>query len=605
MSPEQVRAQPVDHRSDLFSFGIILYEMLTGVHPFRRRRAVETMGAILHEEPEPLAKYLPSSSEQLRETVNQLLAKNPDERTQTVEEVAVRLTELASQAEELRLSAFLRSRLGRRLALVLTAVVAIALIGWWALQTGPTEVGRPVVSSIAVLPLANLSGDPTQEYFADGMTDALITQLGKIGALSVISHTSVMRLKATNKTLAEIAEELNVDKLLEGSTQRVGREVGITVRLIDAATEAQLWSQDYQRDLTNLLALQGEMARAIAQKIAITLTPAEESNLTTTRQVNPETYEAYLRGMHQMSKATAEGYEKGIAYLNEAVDKDPADPRAYAGLALGYIRIGHGSGPSEDAFIKAKAAATRALELDENIAEAHAALADALLYYEWDWVSAEKEFRRSLELNPNLAEARAHYSWYNLLRHDWDEALRQARRAQELDPLSDTFTLWLAAVYRWIGDYDKAIHEAQKTLELKPNHGYAWFQIGNVYADTGKYDEAIAAHQKVAPRYRWALAKTYALAGRREEARQVLAEWERETEPQNPYALALVHTAIGERDEAFQWLEKAYESRNRGMPWLGTNPDFISLHDDPRFQDLIRRMNFPEVVIARILNDTQ
>ena len=596
MSPEQASGRAVDYRSDQFSLGLILYEMATGKVAFQRDTSAATLAAIIEGKLEPMTGLDPSLAGSFRQTVERCLVKEPDGRYASTGELA---KELEQARDGVRgVGVWLR-----RSAMFAMVGMFAALVAAVGLNVGEIrdqllgEVGG--IQSVAVLPLRNVSGDPEQEYFSDGMTEALISDLAKIGALKVISRTSAMRYKRTEKTLPEIARELNVDAVLEGSVLLEGERVRITAQLIAAETDQNLWADNYERDLRDIMSVQGEVARAIAQAIQIQLTPEETTLLASARPVNPETYEAYLKGMFYLNKFTPEGFEKGLGYLLESVKNDPADPLAYAGLALGYSPIGsHNPAPTPDAFPKARAAALKALELDETSAEAHAALAQIKLYKDWDWAGAEKAFRRALEINPNLAEARAHYAWYLNLFGRQDEALAEMKRAQQVDPLTPTWTAWMGDLNWTVGQYDKTIEFERKALELNPDFPWAFHFLGLAYAEKGMYEEAIAAHQKAVaavPNWRWGLAHTYALAGRRNEARKMAAELEEEPKPENALGLTFIYTALGEKDEAIRWAEAAaYKYPHPHTPWLLRAASFEPLRDDPRFQDLLRRMNLPQ-----------
>lgn len=467
-------------------------------------------------------------------------------------------------------------------------LIAAGAVWWWMSQRVPSI--RPgQITRLAVLPFANLMNDPDQEYFVDGLHDALLTELAKIGAMTVISRQSVIRYKGSDKPLRDIASELQAHALIEGSVLRAGNDVRINVQLIEAAADRHLWAGVFDRNLKNVLALHSNVARAIAGEIKVTLTPAEEARLASIRQVNPEAYEAYLKGMFYLNKSEI---EKGLTYFNQAIENDPADPLVYAGLALGYATIGHsGIAPTPDAWPKARQAALRALRLDEELAEGHAALAMVKTYYEWDWEGAEQEFLRADELNPNLPMNHYHYAWYHALFGRLDEAIVEHKRAQELDPLTPLHTTWLGGLYRIGGDYEKAIEEIQKTLKLYPDNWEALYALGYVLGDAGKYEEAIAAHKKAGDL--GALGHTYALAGRRDEARKILAELEEdEATPWGAYSLAVLYTALGKKDEAFRWL--AYEPHHAFVPWVRVLPEFKPLWVDPRFKDLLQRMNLSE-----------
>jgi TolB-like protein len=443
--------------------------MLTGIHPFRRTLPVETTGAILHEEPEPVSKFLPDSTEQLQETASGMLAKNPDERIQTIGEVASRLRKLSSLGEELRLTAFLRSRLGKRLAPALSVVMVIALISWWAYQQRTTDFGGPAISSIAVLPLANMSGDPEQEYFVDGMTEALITDLSKIGALKVISRSSAMRYKDTDKPLAEIARELKVEALIEGSVLREGDRVGITAQLIEAATGQNLWADRYERNLTSILALQGEVAQTIAREIQVTLTPQEETLLTRTRTVNPEAHDAYLKGSYHWNKLTPEDLDTAQRYFELALAKDPSYAPAYEGLARVWAgRQQMSLTPPHEAGPKAKAAALQAIVLDDISAGVHQALAGIRTWTDWDWAGAELEYRRALEIDPNHAITHAYFAHFLAIMGRVDEAIPHSERALELDPFNALFHGLYSKVLYFDRRYDDALAAARTALAMQP-----------------------------------------------------------------------------------------------------------------------------------------
>ncbi len=600
MSPEQIRGQAVDTQSDIFSFGVVLFEMLTGGHPFKKASPLDTASSILRDELSPLSDYVPELPEVLQHTLQKMLAKRVEDRCQSAAEVRIDLEQLAVGVP------FIpgRLRLTRRQMLVLTVLTLVAALttlvgldvggwrGWLARLVGVDGPAR--ITSLAVLPLENVSGDPDQDYLADGMTEALITALGQIGALRVISRTSVMRFKGMNRPLAEIAQELNVGAVVEGSVQRVGQEAGVSVRLIHATTEELLWSQGYQRDLSDLLRLQSQVAQAIARQVEVAVTPEEEARLTAIRKVNQESYEAYLRGTYYLNKYTPEGIERGLAHLQQAIDIDPANSLAYAGLAAAYSDIAHMPAPFQDAFPRARALALRALSLDDTLAEAHLAMGEVKLYYEWDVAGAEPYLLRALELEPNLARAQAHYGWYLDVVGRLDEAEMRLKRAVELDPFFPIYTAWLGWWYWWgAGRYDEAIEEAQRSLEIDPELLQGLLVLGGAYAEKGMYEEAIAAHQKLAettPLARGALGHTYALAGRRDEAARVAAELEESAPTLIAYwDLAQIYTTLGDKDQAFRWLEKVYESRHIFFPWLKKVPAFRPLQDDPRFDDLMRR----------------
>jgi TolB-like protein/Tfp pilus assembly protein PilF len=471
--------------------------------------------------------------------------------------------------------------------------------GWWIFaRFAGLDSNR--IASLAVLPLENLTQNPDQEYFVAGMHDALIGELAQIGALRVISRTSALRYKNSGKSVPEIARELKVDAVVEASVLRSGDSVQIRAQLIRALPqEKHLWTQAYQRNIRDVLAIHGDVARAIAKQIEVTLTPQEETRLARSRPVNPETYEAYLRGMFHLNQFTPEGFEKGLQYLHAAVAKDPDDPLAHAGLALGFSLVAsHSPTPPPDAFEQAKASAMRALELDETVAEAHGALAEIYLYHDWEWAGAERAFRRALELNSSLAPAHAHYAWYLNLAGRQKEALASMQRAQQVDPLTPLWIAWQGDLNWTVGDYEAAIPLGRKALELDPDFPWAYLTLGVAYAGAGRYDQAIAAHRKAVaanPQWNWALGHTLALAGRRDEARRIVADLERARTPMAAFGLVTVYTALGNKDQALRWAEATYRHRHPWTPWLGVAAMFAPLRDDARLKDLRRRMNLPVV----------
>ncbi len=558
MAPEQLQGKVVDARADIYALGTVLYEMATGQRPFREKQSSPLIAAILTEPPQPPRELNRQVSPGLEAVILKALEKNPHERYQSAREVL----------EDLR-----------RLSVPGSAV----------------GVQRPKIQSIAVLPLANLSGDPQQEYFADGMTEELITNLAKISALKVISRTSMMQYKSTKKSLPQIAEELNVDALIEGSVLREGGQVRITAQLIQASTDQHLWAESYQRDLRGVLALQSEIASAIGDKVRAAVTPSERARLARARTVNPEAYESYLKGKFYLNKMTPEGFEKGLAYLKQAVEIDPTDPLPYAGLALGYSLIGHEAIP--DNLIPAKAAALKALELDPTLLDAREALAEIKLYWDWDWTGAEEAFERLLAQNPNLPEVHAHYSWYLELMGRVDGAHAEMKRASVLDPLTPLWPAWQGWQFWKTGQYDKTLDGARKALELNPDFPWGLYVLGVGYAEKGMYEQAISAHQKaagVSPTVRWALGYTYAVAGQREAAQKIATELIRKPLPMDTWGLAEIYTGLGDKDEAFRWLDRCAALRFTWMPWITNEPPFKPLRPDPRFQALVRRMNLPQ-----------
>jgi TolB-like protein len=511
------------------------------------------------------------------------------------EDVAAGEAELAGEETEARrrVLTWRNAGFGFLGALALWGVVAT---GWLALGGVRAAPAGPI-DSIVVLPFENFSGDPEQEYFVAGMHDALTTELAQIGALRVISRTSAMLYKDSNKSAPQIARELNVDGIVEASVFRAGDSVRIQVQLIQALPEERhLWAHSYDRQLGDVLTIHSDVVRAVAREIEVELTPQQETRLASARRVSPETYDLYLKGMHQLYKYTPEGFATGLAYLNQAIDNDPTEPLPYAGLALGLATIGHSPRPPPDALPRAKELALTALRLDETLAEAHAALAEVKLYYDWDLDAARQSFERALELNPNLAQTRGHYAWYLTLVGSWDDALAEMRRAKDLDPLAPIYSGWLGWMYYWAGRYEEALAEARSSLDLNPEFPLGHHVMGLAYAEQGKFEEAIAAHERaeaISPDWKWGLGIDYAKAGREDEALRVAGELEADITQWNSWSLAEIYAALGDKEEAIRWVEEAFERRHAYMPWLNRFAPFEFLRDDPRFQDVARRANAP------------
>jgi len=606
MPPEQLKGERVDGRADIYTIGAVLYEMSTGHRAFREELASRLIDAILHQPPVPPRALNPRISAELEILILKCLDKDSDRCYQSAKELLVDLHRLQLGSRNLPMPlpprphpAARRKRIAYSLAgaLALAAIlIASNVAGWRDRLVGHTRGQQ--IRSLAVLPLENLSGDSAQEYFADGMTDALITDLGKISALRVISRTSVMQYKGARKPLREIAKDLGLDAAVEGSILRSGGHVQITARLIQAKTDAQIWSQSYERDIQDVLKLQSEVAQAIADEIRIKLTPEEQARINATHQVKPEAFDAYLRGRHYWEERTEEGLIKSLQCFQQAIAEDPTYARAYAGLADSYATLGNNRflAPIES-FPKAKAAALKSLQL-EDLAEAHASLAFSLWNYDLDWDAVEKEYKRAIELNPGYPSA---YHWYagylsGIGRHA--EAIAAIKKARELDPLSPRINANVGLILYFAREYDQAIEELQKALQMDPNSAAAYFYLGMTHSQQGEHHQAIAALEKSrqllnnSPESVLELAFSKALAGRQKETREMLSRLI--AKPNHGYIPALwvarIYAALNEKENAFQWLEKAYDERSPQLPFLKVDPRLDTLRPDPRFQDLLRRM---------------
>jgi TolB-like protein/DNA-binding winged helix-turn-helix (wHTH) protein len=482
-----------------------------------------------------------------------------------------------------------------RSSLALLLVLAIILV--WILYLR----GRPVsIRSLAVLPLENLSGDASQDYFSDGMTDELITELGQISQLRVISRTSAMTYKGVHRSLPQIAKELNVDAVVEGTVLRSGNQVRITAQLIQGAADRHLWAQSYEGDSRDTLALQKQVASSIAQAIRIELTPNEQAVLKNAKQVNPNAYEDYLKGRYFWNKRTAEGFKKAIDYFNKAIDQDPTYAPAYAGLADSYALSGdweYGVLPPNEAYPKAKAAATKALELDSNLGEAHVSLAFVFDAYDWDWDSAGREYRRGIELKPGYATGHHWYAWHLTTLGRNSEAIAEMKKAESLDPLSLIISDDLAEELLIAHRYDEAMQQSRKTIDMDSSFAVGHYELGQIFVQKHAYEQAIAELSRAVELSGGSttcvsnLAFAYAVSGRTTEALKILDDLKKRSTRSgysNAPEIALVYVGLNDKNQAMVWLETAYQERFN--PSILMRPAFDSLRAYPPFRDLLRRI---------------
>ena len=455
--------------------------------------------------------------------------------------------------------------------------------------------------SLAVLPLENLSHDPEQEYFADGLTDSLITQLARISALRVVSRTTAMHYKRIHRPLPEIARELGVSKIIEGTVQRSGGRVRVTAQLVEASTDTHVWADSYERDLRDVLSLQSELVRAIVKEVQIKLTPQEQAHLARANRVDPEAYDAYLQGRYYVQRR-GDALRKGVQCFEHAIEKDPTYAAAYAGLADCLSLLGWWAFvPPLEGCGRAREVALKALQLDETLGEAHASLAWATVHYDYDFALAEKEYRTSIELNSRYATGHQWFGLYLTMIGRHEEGFQELKTGIRLDPFVPIINACLAWGYWLARRQDDHIEQLEKTLELDPNFAPVNWGLGLGYLEKGMYDPAIAAMQKAvqlsqrAPIFVSLLGEAYAVAGRREDAQKIVDEL-KETAKQRyvtPYILARIFSALNEKDEAFRLLEKAYREHAAWTAFMKSDPRLENLRSDPRFGDLLRRMNFP------------
>jgi len=629
MSPEQAMARDVDGRSDLFSLGAVIYEMATGRRAFGGDNAAATTDQILHSQPTAMVRLNYDVPEELERIVRKCLEKDRARRYQSARDLVVDLANLKRDLESGSSDAIRRTPSAgarpaetsppsppglakrtawRRTALGVAALALLALAaGFAAYQLWPRgSGGQKLLSSIVVLPLKNLSGNPDQEWFSDGMTESLIGELSKIKGLSkVIASTSAMQLKGTTKSLPELARELAVDVVLEGSAMLVGGNVRVTAHLIEPATARIIWTHEYDREMKDVLSLQREVARTVAGEIRVALSPAEQVGLSDARPVDPKVQEALLKGRYFNSLVTrdTENLRKALALFEEAARLDPRSAEAYAEIGKSYGLLGNwGVMPQAEAFAKSRDAALKALELDDESAEAHKAICFWHFTWQHDWPLAEREMKRALELAPNDAQANSFYANWLATMGRYDDAFRFGERARELAPLNIPTHIMLGHFYRWGRRYNDSDRVFKAILDLDPNASIAFTAISDNCIIQKKFDEAWQWRVKadrVAPgatdEYRRRIADAYRQGG-------WPAVWRLDIDgiEQSPLSLAeksggksQIYTFLGEKDRAFAELEVAFREHSEWM-WGLNDPIFDSIRSDPRFKDLRRRVNLPE-----------
>ena len=609
MSPEQAEGRPVDHRSDIFSLGVMLYELSTGERPFTGDTSVSLLSSIIRDTPRSATDLKPALPRELSRIIRQCLVKDPEYRYQNTKDIRNELRALQQEIESGELDASRGSDVGlaarvtnrRRASLVAAGAVLVlgaAVVGFWLTRVSK---GGPI-DSLAVLPFVNVGADPDAEYLSDGITENLINNLSQLPRLRVVPRSTVFRYKGRELDLRAVGRELTVRAVLTGRVVQRGDTLNIQTELIDVMADSQLWGRQYDRTTSDLITVQEEIATTVSQQLRLTTSTDEQKLLTKRSTENPEAHQLYLKGQFYWNRRTSETLRRAVDYFQQAIAKDPGYGLAWAALADCYSIYGfYGVESPLKAGPRAKQAAQTALRIDDTLDEAHAALGFARFTYDWDWSGAASSFKRAIDLNPNSGLPRQRNAMLLIVMGRTEDSLLESKRSRDLEPLSFNMNAQHGRVFYHARQYDQAIRELTQSLELDPSYAQTHLYLGWAYEQQRRHEEAIAEIRKGfdlsggESEMAGALGHAYAVAGKREETEKLLADLKERSTRQYvaPFDVALIYAGLGAKDATFEWLDKAYEDRSSWFTWISVDPRFDVIRDDPRYRELMQRMKLP------------